>query len=82
MESTITVRYVLTFAVLALLGCGEDPGSGQDTIPGETAETSRRDEIMNQADQDRRIDYVEFLTTNIEETKRFYTTVFGWEFTD
>ena len=80
--STITVRYVLTCAILALLGCGEDPGSGQDTIPGETMETSRRDEIMNQAEQDRRVDYVEFLTTNIEETKRFYTAVFGWEFTD
>ncbi len=82
MASTITVRYVLTCAILALLGCSEDPGSGQDTIPGETAETARRDEIMNQAEQDRRVDYLEFPTTNIEETKRFYTVVFGWEFTD
>ncbi|MHC4910729.1 MAG: VOC family protein, partial [Planctomycetota bacterium] len=37
---------------------------------------------MNQADQDRRVDYVEFLTTNIEETRKFYEEVFGWEFTD
>lgn len=37
---------------------------------------------MNQAEQDRRVDYIEFLTTNIEETKRFYSAVFGWEFTD
>jgi predicted enzyme related to lactoylglutathione lyase len=37
---------------------------------------------MNQAEQDRRIDYIEFLTTNIDETKRFYSEVFGWEFTD
>ena len=37
---------------------------------------------MSQADQDRRIDYVEFPSTNIEETKRFYSTLFGWTFTD
>jgi predicted enzyme related to lactoylglutathione lyase len=28
------------------------------------------------------VDYIEFPSTNIEETKSFYTTVFGWEFTD
>jgi uncharacterized protein len=37
---------------------------------------------MNQAEQDRRIDYVEFAATDIEATKRFYSAVFGWEFTD
>ncbi len=37
---------------------------------------------MSQAEQDRRVDYIEFLSTNIEETKRFYSRVFGWEFTD
>ncbi len=37
---------------------------------------------MSQAEQDRRVDYIEFRTTNIEETKRFYSEVFGWEFTD
>ena len=37
---------------------------------------------MNQAEQDRRVDYIEFLTTNIEETKKFYSDVFAWEFTD
>ncbi len=37
---------------------------------------------MSQAEQDRRIDYVEFPTTDIEETKKFYSEVFGWEFTD
>ena len=37
---------------------------------------------MSQAEQDRRVDYVEFLTTNIEETKKFYSEVFGWAFTD
>lgn len=37
---------------------------------------------MNQAEQDRRIDYIEFSTTDIESTKKFYSEVFGWEFTD
>lgn len=37
---------------------------------------------MNQADQNRRIDYIEFPATDIAETKRFYSEVFGWEFTD
>lgn len=37
---------------------------------------------MSQAEQDRRIDYVEFGATDIEATKRFYSGVFGWKFTD
>ena len=37
---------------------------------------------MSQAEQDRRIDYIEFLATNVDETKRFYSKVFGWKFTD
>jgi len=37
---------------------------------------------MSQAEHDRRVDYVEFPTTGMSETKRFYSEVFGWEFTD
>ena len=37
---------------------------------------------MSQAEQDRRVDYLEFPTANMEETKRFYSEIFGWEFTD
>lgn len=37
---------------------------------------------MNQAEQDRRIDYIEFPATDVAETKAFYAAVFGWEFTD
>lgn len=37
---------------------------------------------MSQAEQDCRVDYVEFGATDIEATKRFYSGVFGWEFTD
>jgi predicted enzyme related to lactoylglutathione lyase len=37
---------------------------------------------MSQADNDRRIDYIEFLSTDLAATKKFYTAVLGWEFTD
>jgi len=31
---------------------------------------------------DSRIDYIEFGTTDLPATRRFYQTVFGWKFTD
>jgi predicted enzyme related to lactoylglutathione lyase len=34
------------------------------------------------ANIDRTINYIEFPVNKIEETKRFYHSVFGWEFTD
>ena len=37
---------------------------------------------MNQADQDRRIDYIEFRAVDLPATKAFFAGVFGWEFTD
>ena len=37
---------------------------------------------MSQADQDRRVDYIEFLTTNVDDTKTFFSDLFGWQFTD
>ena len=37
---------------------------------------------MSQAEQDRRIDYVEFGARDIEKTKAFYHAVFGWTFSD
>jgi uncharacterized protein len=37
---------------------------------------------MTQAEHDRRIDYVEFPALNIGATKDFYSSVFGWTFTD
>ena len=37
---------------------------------------------MNQSEQDRRIDYIEFAVTDIAEAKAFYSAVFGWSFTD
>lgn len=37
---------------------------------------------MSQADQDQRIDYLEFQATDIGRLKSFYHDVFGWQFTD
>lgn len=37
---------------------------------------------MTNAANDRRIDYIEFPATDIEKTKQFYNTVFGWNFED
>ena len=37
---------------------------------------------MSQAENNHRIDYLEFPTTDIEATKRFYHQVFNWDFTD
>lgn len=37
---------------------------------------------MSQADQDRRIDYVEFPATDLARVKAFYTAAFGWSFED
>jgi predicted enzyme related to lactoylglutathione lyase len=37
---------------------------------------------MSNAANDRRIDYIEFPTTDVQSTKRFYNQVFGWEFQD
>lgn len=37
---------------------------------------------MANAENDRRIDYVEFLTADIARAKRFYGDAFGWQFTD
>jgi predicted enzyme related to lactoylglutathione lyase len=37
---------------------------------------------MAQEDNDRRIDYIEYSATDIEATKTFFSSVFGWKFTD
>jgi len=68
--------------MLVLTACSEAPDAARDSVSGEATETSSGDGLMNQAEQDRRIDYIEFATTDIEEMKRFYAAVFGWEFTD
>jgi predicted enzyme related to lactoylglutathione lyase len=52
-------------------------------MPGpQSREFQNGEDLMSQEEHDRRIDYVEFPTTNMSETQRFYSKVFGWEFTD
>ncbi len=35
---------------------------------------------MSQRDQDRRIDYIEFPTSDVGRSRAFYENVFGWNF--
>lgn len=37
---------------------------------------------MGQTEHDRRIDYIEFPVADVTVARRFYSTVFGWVFTD
>lgn len=37
---------------------------------------------MPQSEHDRRIDYIEFPATDLEQIKAFYTDLFNWKFTD
>jgi predicted enzyme related to lactoylglutathione lyase len=39
-------------------------------------------ETVMETTRDRKIDYIEFASTNIEATKAFYQQVFGWSFED
>ena len=45
-------------------------------------ETTVSQETASQEQHDKRVDYVEFPSTDLEATKAFYGTVFGWEFQD
>lgn len=40
------------------------------------------EQSLHDAEQDRRIDYVEMAATSIADTRRFYVNAFGWKFTD
>lgn len=68
--------------VVALAACNPMSGSGEAAAQDEHVDTSMEATEMSQADQDRRVDYIEFGTTDIEAIKRFYSGVFGWEFID
>jgi predicted enzyme related to lactoylglutathione lyase len=81
-ECTTLLRLTVVWITLLLSGCGPGTGEDQATARNETPKTLGEETSMSQADQDRRIDYVEFSTSNMEDTKRFYSSVFGWTFTD
>jgi predicted enzyme related to lactoylglutathione lyase len=82
MVSTVASRYALAYAMLAVVACNEGPNNGRTAVRADAADTSSAEESMSQAEQDRRVDYIEFTATDIERTKQFYSEVFGWEFTD
>jgi predicted enzyme related to lactoylglutathione lyase len=82
MLTTITVRLALACTLIASLACAGPPGTAQERPPGEATTTTTEEGTMNQAEQDRRMDYIEFAATDVQEAKRFYAEVFGWEFTD
>jgi predicted enzyme related to lactoylglutathione lyase len=42
----------------------------------------QRREAMGNPALHHKITYIEFTTTDIERTRQFYSTVFGWKFTD
>jgi len=64
---------IVSLAAFTLLAPACAP-SDRSEPPGEAAPA--------RAEHDRRIDYVEFRTTDVAGTKAFYSEVFGWEFTD
>jgi predicted enzyme related to lactoylglutathione lyase len=37
---------------------------------------------VSQHEHDKRVDYVEFYAPDLDAVKRFYSGIFGWEFTD
>jgi predicted enzyme related to lactoylglutathione lyase len=41
-----------------------------------------RIEQMSETKPDNQIDYIELPASDIEKTKKFYSSVFGWKFTD
>jgi hypothetical protein len=43
---------------------------------------TQRRKAMSNAGNHHKINYIEFHSTDIERTKRFYATVFGWSFVD
>lgn len=85
-----------TGAVLALIVLAAGVVAGQDAKTGTqdaNNATQKQDEAttitatgkekpMSKAEQDRRIDYIEFVSTDIPATKKFYSETFGWKFTD
>lgn len=40
------------------------------------------EQSLHDAEHDRRIDYIEMAATNLPDTRRFYSEVFDWKFTD
>jgi D-aminopeptidase len=59
-------------------------GHTREALPLEVLKTMiyEREGVMGQEQHDRRIDYVEFSTTDMAAVKSFYAQAFGWSFQD
>ena len=73
MGRLIIVGWIVVVATGCMAGGGEQPPVELPEIAASESEAS-----VGQADQDKRIDYIEFPTMDIEAAKAFYTGVFGW----
>jgi len=43
---------------------------------------NNKERIMGNPGNNHKINYIEFVSTDIEQTKKFYSTAFGWSFED
>ncbi len=77
------LNWLVAFALVACSACTVTVDPGQDDPPAGAAEITEEDSPMTtQAQHDRRMDYIEFPSTDIARTRAFYAEVFGWKFTD
>jgi predicted enzyme related to lactoylglutathione lyase len=81
--SSITPKKTLAraCALMTLMAMGTS-GAAVHARADRSSETTEGEAAMSQAGHDQRIDYIEFQTTNMDETKKFYIGAFGWKFTD
>ena len=76
-----TISLPVVLVVLAFSGLPNLTACAQDSSQSKTAATGKEITVAKQ-DNNNRIDYIEFPATDIAATKKFYTAVFGWKFTD
>ena len=68
---------LLAIAPVMLFACThQGDGSAQNPTTSEESEMSEISHVHHG------IDYIEFVVTDMEESKRFYGAAFGWEFND
>jgi hypothetical protein len=87
--SILAIPRIQPGAELAVLYDPKDPqrvaiGVPDEPLPTLDSQPDREGAAAtdSRAEHDLRIDYVELETTDIEQSKAFYSSVFGWSFTD
>lgn len=76
MRRFATLQLIITLGFFGLLSMG---AYAQDSLLSTTAASGKGTTVQS---NNNRIDYIEFLATDMAATKKFYTAVFGWKFTD